>query len=151
MAFRKSRSPFCFASFPYWFIYAARSPAALSTSFCHPVFPAISAGRHAAPHQEWPQPSTSLSPHGHPFDECSPTLIYHPQIGPNELNTALLNITRFKWIFSLQVCPIIGFIHLVEVRFTLANITPIQAPFSAPVTGAGQICHRIITGNSNNN
>lgn len=103
------------------------------------------------PHQEWPQPSTSLSPHGHPFDECSPTLIYHPQIGPNELNTALLNITRFKWIFSLQVCPIIGFIHLVEVRFTLANITPIQAPFSAPVTGAGQICHRIITGNSNNN
>lgn len=48
VAFRKSRSPFCFACFPYWFIYTARSPAALSTSFCHSGFPAISAGRHAA-------------------------------------------------------------------------------------------------------
>lgn len=151
MAFRKSSPLSASCIFLVGSFTQHRYPAALSASFCHCVFPAISAGRHAAASPEWPQPGTSLFPHGHPFDECSPTLIYHPQIGPNELNTALLNITRFKWIFSLQVCPIIGFIHLVEVQFTLANITPIQATFSAPVAGARQICHRIITGNSNNN
>lgn len=143
--------PFLLRVFPLLVHLRSTVPCGTEYIFLSFCFSTISAGRHAAASQEWPQPSTSLFPHGHPFDECSPTLIYHPQIGPNELNTALLNITRFKWIFSLQVCPIIGFIHLVEVQFTLANITPIQATFSAPVTGAGQICHWIITGNSNNN
>lgn len=52
----------------------------------------------------------------------------------------------------LQVCPIIAFIHLVEARFTHSRRSR-QSPdtFSAPVARAWEICHRIITGNSNNN
>lgn len=136
-------------------LHGAALPAAVSTSFCHfclspPLVQAAETTPWLPP--KWQAASDHpFPPRGPRVDECSPTPIHHSQIGPNELNTALLNITRFKWIFSLQVCPIIGFIHLVEVQFTLANITPIQATFSAPVAGARQICHRIITGNSNNN
>lgn len=52
----------------------------------------------------------------------------------------------------LQVCPIIAFIHLVEARFTHSRRS-CQSPdtFSALVAGVWEICHRIITGNSNNN
>ncbi len=52
----------------------------------------------------------------------------------------------------LQVCPIIAFIHLVEARFTHSRRS-CQSPdtFSALVARVWEICHRIITGNSNNN
>ena len=52
----------------------------------------------------------------------------------------------------LQVCPIIAFIHLVEARFTHSRRS-CQSPdtFSALVARAWEICHWIITGNSNNN
>lgn len=52
----------------------------------------------------------------------------------------------------LQVCPVIAFIHLVEARFTHSQRS-CQSPdaFSALMARVWEICHWIITGNSNNN
>lgn len=103
--------------------------------------------------------------HTHSTNPLSP----HTHLSPRLTNVPWHSyITRklAKWInhgpclalrvlngFSpLQVCPIIAFIHLVEARFT-HSLRSRQSPdtFSALVARAWEICHRIITGNSNNN
>lgn len=108
-------------------------------------------------HLKPPPPLYLTGPtHTHPFP-CLTNVPWHSYItrklakwinhGP------CLALRALNWFSPFQVCPIIAFIHLVEARFTHPHKDHANPPdtFSALVARVWEICHWIITGNSNNN